>query len=186
MHDLVNYALTYFYYVIKLNIVNRSEQQMNVFSLRDYQQSDLENILTIFNGTVQAINKKDYTQQQIEQWIQPEPDYVKWHRNLSSSYARVALNRMEVIGFGNITDTGELDYLYVDKKWIGYGIGKMIATDLMDHAFKAGVKEITVYSSITAKPFFESLGFELVQQKVRYRNGVMLMNYLMVCRKDNK
>lgn len=157
---------------------------MTVFSLRNYQKSDLENILAIFNGTVQAINKKDYTQQQIEQLVQPKPDYEKWHARLSSSYTIVALNRMEVIGFGNITDTGELDLLYVDKKWIGYGIGKMLATDLMDHALKAGVKELTVYSSITAKPFFESLGFELMKQKVQYRNGVMLMNYLMVYRKD--
>lgn len=155
---------------------------MTVFSLRKYQQSDLKDILAIFNGTVQAINKKDYTQQQIEQWVQPNPDYEKWHARLSAGYSIVALNRMEVIGFGSITDTGELDYLYVDKKWIGYGIGKMLATDLMDHALKIGKKEITVYSSITAKPFFESLGFELVQQKVQYRNGVMLMNYLMVYR----
>ncbi|EOL50003.1 GNAT family N-acetyltransferase [Enterococcus caccae] len=157
---------------------------MTVFSLRKYQQSDLKDILTIFNGTVQAINKKDYTQQQIDQWVQLTPDYDQWHARLAPTYAMVALNRMEVIGFGNITDTGELDYLYVDKKWIGYGIGKMLAKDLMDHALKAGAKELTVYSSITAKPFFESLGFELVEQKVKYRNGVMLMNYLMVYRRD--
>lgn len=166
--------------------MNRGEWIMTVFNLRKYQKSDLEDILTIFNGTVQAINKKDYTQQQIDQWVQLKPDYEKWHATLDSTYSVVALNRMEVIGFGNISDTGELDYLYVDKKWIGYGIGKMIATDLMNHALNAGAKELTVYSSITAKPFFESLGFELVEQKVQYRNGVMLMNYLMVYRKATK
>lgn len=175
--------MTYLFYVIKLSLMNRGEWIMTVFNLRKYQKSDLEDILTIFNGTVQAINKKDYTQQQIDQWVQLKPDYEKWHATLDSTYSVVALNRMEVIGFGNISDTGELDYLYVDKKWIGYGIGKMIATDLMNHALKAGAKELTVYSSITAKPFFESLGFELVEQKVQYRNGVMLMNYLMVYRK---
>lgn len=159
---------------------------MTVFSLRKYQQSDLKDILAIFNGTVQAINKKDYTQQQIEQLIQLKPDYEQWDTRLSSTYSVVALNRMEVIGFGNITDSGELDLLYVDKKWIGYGIGKMLAKDLINHALKTGAKELTVYSSITAKPFFESLGFELVEQKVQYRNGVMLMNYLMVYRKETK
>ncbi|ALS35975.1 hypothetical protein A5819_001891 [Enterococcus sp. 7E2_DIV0204] len=159
---------------------------MTVFSLRKYQKSDLENIIAIFNGTVQAINKKDYTQQQIEQWVQLSPDYDKWDAELSSSYTMVALNRMEIIGFGNISDTGELGYLYVDKKWIGYGIGKMLVQDLMDHALKAGAKELIVYSSITAKPFFESFGFEVVEQKINYRNGVLLMNYLMVYRKEAK
>ncbi|MGX7244482.1 GNAT family N-acetyltransferase [Enterococcus quebecensis] len=159
---------------------------MTVFNLRNYQKSDVEDIVALFNGTVQAINKKDYTQEQIKQWVQLTPDYDKWHATLESTYTMVAQNRTKILGFGNISDSGELDYLYVDKDWIGYGVGKMLAKNLIDHAFKAGAKEITVYSSITAKPFFESLGFELLEQKINYRNGVLLMNYLMVYRKEEK
>ncbi|MBO0440014.1 hypothetical protein DOK67_0001584 [Enterococcus sp. DIV0212c] len=156
---------------------------MTVFNIRNYQKSDLETIIALFNNTVQAINKKDYTPQQIEQWVQLTPDYEKWHATLSSTHTIVAQNRDKILGFGNISDSGELDYLYVDKEWIGYGVGKMLATNLIDYAFKSGAKQITVYSSITAKPFFESLGFELLEQKINYRNGVLLMNYLMVIRK---
>ncbi|MBM7689270.1 GNAT family N-acetyltransferase [Enterococcus ureilyticus] len=159
---------------------------MTGFNLRNYQKSDLETLLALFNGTIQAINKKDYTPQQIEQWVQLTPDYEKWHAKLDTNYTVVAQNRMQILGFGSISDSGKLDYLYVGKEWIGYGVGKLIANDLIAHAFKAGAKEITVYSSITAKPFFESLGFESKEQKINYRNGVLLMNYLMVYRKDNE
>lgn len=166
--------------------MNRGEQLMNTFNLRNYQKSDLEDIVTLFNGTVQAINKKDYTQKQIEQWMQLTPDYEKWHDELSSTYTLVAQNRTTILGFGSISDSGKLGYLYVDKKWIGYGIGKMLATNLIDHAFEAGAKEITVLSSITAKPFFESLGFDFLEQKINYRNGILLMNYVMVYRKKEE
>lgn len=171
--------------MIKLVLTNRSDEQMTVFSLRDYQRSDLEELVALFNSTVQAINKKDYTEQQIEQWVQPTPDYEKWDAVLTSTYTRVVLVGMKIVGFGNISKSGKLDYLYVSKEWIGYGAGKLLANDLIDYAFKAGAKEITVHSSITAKSFFESLGFKVVKQNNNYRNGVLLLNYLMVYAKES-
>lgn len=153
---------------------------MFTFNLENYQKSDLEELVALFNSTVQAVNKKDYSEQQIKQWIQPMPDYDSWDKVLSSTHTLVAHQRNKILGFGNISKTGQLDYLYVDKEWIGYGIGKSLAKNLIDYASKSGAKKITVYSSITAKPFFESLGFEVVEQKSNYRNGVLLLNYLMI------
>lgn len=153
---------------------------MFTFNLENYQKSDLEEVVALFNSTVQAVNKKDYSDQQIKQWIQPTPDYDSWNKVLSSTHALVAHQRNKIVGFGNISKTGLLDYLYVDKEWIGYGIGKSLANSLIDYARKSGAKKITVYSSITAKPFFESLGFNVVEQKSNYRNGVLLLNYLMI------
>jgi putative acetyltransferase len=152
---------------------------MSVFKLRNYQQSDLNEIVSLFNATIQAINKKDYTAQQIAQWVQTTPDYDKWHETLASSYTIVAEQGTRILGFGSITESGELNYLYVDKAWIGYGIGKAIAEDLIEHATKAGAKKITAYSSITAKPFFEQLGLKVIEQKSNYRNDVLLLTYLM-------
>ncbi|MEI5993432.1 GNAT family N-acetyltransferase [Candidatus Enterococcus mansonii] len=153
------------------------------FKLRDYQQSDLQAMVTLFNTTVRAINKKDYTEKQIEQWIQSIPDDKKLDQTFSSSYTCIAQLGNKMLGFGSISDSGYLEYLYVDREWIGYGIGKKLATNLIDHALKAGAKKITVHSSITAKPFFESLGFVVVEQRNNYRSNVLLINYLMVYEK---
>ena len=171
--------------MIKLVLTNRSDKQMTVFSLRNYQRSDLKELVALFNATVQAINKKDYTEQQIEQWVQPSPDYEEWDAVLSSTYTRVVLVGMKIVGFGNISKSGAIDYLYISKEWIGYGAGKLLAKDLIDYAFKSEAKEITVYSSITAKTFFELLGFKAVKQNNNYRNGVLLLNYLMIYPNEN-
>lgn len=153
---------------------------MVLFKLRNYQKSDLKDIVTLFNTTIQAINKKDYTEKQIEQWLQPTPDYEKWNQKFLSTHTLVAVLGNKIIGFGNISDSGYLDCLYVDKDWVGYGIGKNIVKSLIAYAVKAGAKKITVHSSITAKPFFESLGFKTIKQRNNYLNGVLLINYLMV------
>lgn len=171
--------MTYSAPMIKLSLTTRGDKKMLTFNLRNYQKSDLKDIVALFNATVQAVNKKDYSDQQIKQWIQPAPDYEQWNKVLSSTHAVVAHDRNKILGFGSVSATGEIDYLYVDKEWIGYGIGKAIAADLIDYAITTGVKNVTVHSSITAKPFFESLGFEVVEQRSNYRNGVLLLNYLM-------
>jgi putative acetyltransferase len=170
--------------MIKLVLTKRSDEQMTVFNLRNYQRSDLEELVALFNATVQAINKKDYTEQQIEQLVQPAPDYDKWDAVLASTYTRIVLVGTKIIGFGNISKEGYLDHLYVSKEWIGYGAGKLLANDLIDHAFDSGAKEITVHSSLTAKSFFEKLGFRVVKQNNDYRNGVLLLNYLMIYPKE--
>ncbi len=80
------------------------------------------------------------------------------------------------MGFGNIDSTGYLDMLYVHKDYQG----KKVASFICDNLEKTfNVSEITVHASITAKPFFEKRGYEVIKKQQVKRKGIFLENYIM-------
>jgi putative acetyltransferase len=46
-------------------------------------------------------------------------------------------------------------------------------------AVSQGIRHLRSYVSITARPFFESIGFRVVRQQVVERHGVSLQNFRM-------
>ncbi|KAF1299417.1 hypothetical protein BAU15_01870 [Enterococcus sp. JM4C] len=147
--------------------------------LVSYNQKYLPAILELFNTTIQQVNRKDYSQAEINQWIQLEPDFDAWDEKLSTTYSLVALANEEVVGFGNITDTGYLDLFYVSHTMIHQGVGRLIYNALEQFAVAQNTKSIVTDASITAMPFFEKMGFQVIRKQDNYRNGENLINYRM-------
>lgn len=159
---------------------------MVTYSLDTYNQKDLKEIVRLYKETIQAVNQKDYSYQQIKQWLNSTPSDEQWHDILCSEHTLIARQQTKILGFGSLSASGSIDYLFVDKSWIGYGIGKVLADALITQANSTGAHHLSVHASITAKPFFESLGFTVFEPKNNYRNGVLLLNYVMVLPLDNK
>jgi ribosomal protein S18 acetylase RimI-like enzyme len=71
-----------------------------------------------------------------------------------------------LIGFGGLAPQeggrAELCKLHVDSKWQGQGIGRLLATGLICHAFKTGFSEIELHVTVTqtaAIALYRHLGF---------------------------
>jgi len=95
---------------------------------------------------------------------------------IKKNYTIVALENNIIVGFGDIDKTGYLDRLYVHKDYQGKKIATLILVELEK---KVKPCKIITYASITAKPFFESRGYEVVKENVVIRNNVYLSNYIM-------
>ena len=143
---------------------------------RNYQQADLEPILELFNQTVHMVNAKDYTKAQLDAWAPKVMDTSVWHQRLSNHHTLVAIKDDIIVGFGDISDEGYLDHLFVHYAYQHQGI----ATALCDRleAFVDGL--ITTDASITAKPFFLARGYIVLQKQTVIRQGIELTNYHMV------
>ena len=62
---------------------------------------------------------------------------------------------------------------------IGKGIGKALMQQLLNKANQANIKRLYSHVNITAKPFFQHYGFQVVKaQQVNIR-GQVLTNYVM-------
>ena len=59
-------------------------------------------------------------------------------------------------------DGPEIDHLWVDPGAIGTGIGKTLATTLIDFARQTGARRVTVNSDPYAEGFYRRLGFERI------------------------
>lgn len=144
--------------------------------IRKYIPSDCRCLAELFYDTVHAVNAKDYTQEQLNVWAGGNVDLKKWNRSLSDHHTFVAVEEEEIVGFGDIDETGYLDRLYVHKEYQGRGIATAVCEEL-EHAVLSG--RITVHASITAKPFFERRGYRALKEQKVERQGVLLTNFVM-------
>ena len=69
--------------------------------------------------------------------------------------------------------------LYVHKDRQSQGIGKIILMELERLASESGSRSIALFSSITARSFFESAGYVADRKNTVVRNGIPLTNYHM-------
>lgn len=147
--------------------------------LRHYTAADINSIIELFRGTVHTVNKKDYTEAQLNAWAPQNIPAEKWNEKLLSHYTIVAECNGQLCGFGDIDTTGYFDHLFVHKDYQGCGVATKIVTAIETHALEQDNKRITVNVSITAKPFFLKQGYSIVKEQSVVHNGETFTNYAM-------
>lgn len=147
--------------------------------IRPYKTEDCEEMIKLFYETVHSVNARDYNESQLNVWAPEEIDVIEWDKSFSRQYTIVVEKNGIIIGFGNINNNGYFDKLFVHKDYQGQGIAKMIADELEKYAYKNKINIITVDASITARPFFEKRGYQIVRQQEVERKGQYLTNFMM-------
>jgi putative acetyltransferase len=150
-----------------------------MYTIRLYKQEDCGQVVKLFYNTVHTVNRKDYTQQQLNAWAPADLDFERWNKVLSQNYTIIVESEDVIVGFGDIDTTGYFDHLFVHKDFQGQGIAKLITTQIEKYALNTNIRRITVAASITAKPFFENYGYTVVKEQRVERNGQVLTNFLM-------
>lgn len=147
--------------------------------IRNYMKGDSQETAELFYNTVHTINKRDYTDDQIKVWAPENRDLKKWNDSFRDRKAMVAVEGNRIVGFCDITDFGYLDRLYVHSEFQGKGAGKALCREAEKYAADYGNETVEVYGSITARPFFESLGYVVVRDNEVIRDGISLKNFYM-------
>lgn len=145
--------------------------------IRKYQSSDCESIARLFYETVHEINAKDYTKEQLNAWAGERIDLKQWDASFLKHHSFVAVEHEMLVGFGDMDQHGYLERLFVHKDYQRKGIATAIC-DRLEGIIGEG--KIITHASITAKPFFEKRGYRVVKQQQVQRQGISLINYIMV------
>lgn len=143
--------------------------------IRKYQLSDCKALADLFYHTVHTVNAKDYTKEQLQVWATGQIDLENWDQSLQEHFSVVAVENEIILGFGDIDRTGYLDRLYVHGDYQGKGI----ATAICNQLEQAVQGNIITHASITAKPFFEQRGYEVIKEQQVERQGIFLTNFVM-------
>lgn len=146
----------------------------NKLMIRAYHSLDSIETIDLIKDTIKSVNSKDYQQHQINTWADIDPN--KWEKSVIGHDAIVAMSQQQIVGFADMDDTGYLDRLYVHKDFQGKGIATKLVATLESNSSS---KKFTTYASITAKPFFEYIGYHVVQENIALLGEVEFMNYLM-------
>lgn len=142
--------------------------------------SDLDAAAKLFCDTVHAVNARDYTSEQLDAWAPRDGLHLAQIADKLAMQQTVGVKECGILaGFGSLNDKGDIDMLFVHKDRQGQGIAKIILQELERLAAKRGEQAISTFASVTARPFFEHMGYAAERENVVDRYGISLANYLM-------
>jgi putative acetyltransferase len=186
-----------------VNIRSLTWDDDNLIVVRHYNAEDeheARQIANLFHHTVRTVNRRDYSPEQVRAWA-PDDMWAtrNWTNALTTSatpglqkqtfvaaLSRPANNNNAVqgdqliVGFGELESNGHIDCFYCHADFQGQGVGRFLYQAIEAHAqTEWGLDRLHVEASITARPFFQRLGFvTLLDQNVSCR-GVVMTNYKM-------
>ncbi|HEY1662381.1 MAG TPA: GNAT family N-acetyltransferase [Verrucomicrobiae bacterium] len=148
-------------------------------NIRRYKNGDLESMVSLFTETVRQVNIRDYSPEQVEAWAPKPPDLIRWRERVAALTFWVAESDGQTIGFCGLGADGHVDLLYTDHRFQRQGVARSLYQQVEDEARRRGVQRLFTEASITARSFFERMGFAIVsEQRVELR-GVSFKNYVM-------
>ncbi len=147
--------------------------------IRPASPTDIPEIATLFYETIQAVNVRDYPQDEIDDWSSWHADTEKWAARIAGQYFIVAVLDGQIVGFGSMAADGYLDTLFTHKDHQGHGIASRLLSELEKQASAQGNREIHSEVSITARAFFENHGYVVVRQQRKKSRNKELVNFYM-------
>lgn len=142
--------------------------------------TDKIELRSLYRNTVLTINRRDYSQEEVEDWASCGDDLSKIGEMIKTHYFIVAVDQLsQIVGFSSITPQGYLHSMFVHKDFQGKGVATILLKEIERYAVSVGIKRITSEVSITARPFFEKRGYMVEVEQKRRANQLCLTNYWM-------
>ena len=147
-----------------------------MMELRPYRTGDCPALARLFYDTVHTVNARDYAPEQLDAWAGGQVDLAAWDASFRAHHTLVAEAGGQLAGFADMDETGYLDRLYVHRDFQGRGIATALC-----NALEAACSccRYTTQASVTARPFFQSRGYQVVREQQVERRGIWLTNFLM-------
>lgn len=143
-------------------------------TIDSYKNELCEAVSALFYQTVHTVNAKDYSQEQLNAWVNSSESLILRRQDLLTQKTLVTTHDGKLVGFGSITKSGELDLLFVDRNYQRQGIATALCNEL-----EKGFSVIKTFASSTAKPFFVQRGYFVIKSQEVERSGIKLKNYEM-------
>jgi len=147
--------------------------------IREYTPTDLEAAVSLFSRAVREIASRDYSTDQVSAWAPERPDLAAWARRLETGAVFVCERNAGIAGFVRIDGTGCVELLYVDPQVQRQGVARALIHRVVSWALGQGIHRLHYEVSITARPFFESVGFRVATDQLVERRGVLFHNFRM-------
>jgi putative acetyltransferase len=147
--------------------------------IRPFHLGDEAELRAIFFNTIRQINIRDYSQEQVQAWAPKAYDKTQWQVRISKINPFIAELDSTIVGYADIQGDGYIDHFFCHHLYQGKGVARALMQCLITKARHEGIEHIYSHASITARPFFEHFGFQLVKQQTVDIRGVTLTNFVM-------
>lgn len=153
----------------------------NKIQVRRYIECDAKALAAIYYNTIHTVNAKDYFKEQLDAWAPKSClDIEGWIQKWKKLLPYVALIDGIPVGFAEFDiGKGYIDCFYTHHKYQGKGIGTALMDKIVVEATEGSLSRIYAEVSITARPFFQAKGFQIVKEQTVQIRGEKLTNFVM-------
>lgn len=148
-------------------------------SIRNFRDQDSPHLWQLFFNTIRHINRRDYTEAQVNAWASEDIESSYWLPRMQDLQPYVAEIDQVIVGYTDLQDDGLIDHFFCHHQVQGQGVGKALMQHLFAEASKRGIDKLHSHVSITARPFYIHMGFEVIEQQRMEARGQTLINFLM-------
>jgi putative acetyltransferase len=144
-------------------------------SVRTARPADAGAVLDVKRAAIEELAARAYTPVELEAWA-PDDDAVEEYRSAMSAeqfQVLVAEDDGLIAGYGVLNAAeSRVEALFVRPFWTRSGIATRLLRQLEMSAAFDGCTVLSVISSLNAVPFYESLGYDRVEDRSRTIDGV--------------
>jgi putative acetyltransferase len=126
-----------------------------------------------------VVARKDYSEDQVLAWAPNDLDRQAWAAKCASRQTFIAEFDGTLVGFADLEADGHLDMMFVHSQFQRRGVASMLLEQIESSAQRLHISRLYTEASITAKPFFEHQGFQLIAPQVVRKRGQEFINYRM-------
>ena len=148
--------------------------------IRRFKQGDEEELYRLFYNTIRKVNVKDYSEDQVQAWAPDDIDMDFVTQKFRDISPFVAVKDEKIIGYADIQPDGYIDHFYCHHQFQGKGVGRFLFAAIEKEAMKKGIPGMYSNVSVTARPFFEAMGFSVEKEQLVTVGDQQLTNYRMV------
>jgi N-acetylglutamate synthase-like GNAT family acetyltransferase len=150
---------------------------MDALTIRPATPADVAALSELIRRTVRRSNASDYAALVVE-LIAANYAPDKMAQRLLERDVFVCLEGHRIVGTIGL-ESDKLRSLFVEPGLQGKGVGARLVAHLEAHARQTGVAELHLSSSITARGFYERLGYRMIRFDERPDGSTFLMSKML-------
>lgn len=151
----------------------------NSISIRKYRIQDLSPVVRLFTDSVHELTAAAYDETQRYAWASRTPNLDTWQQRLESMETLVAEEGASLAGFISYEPNGTIDLVFTAPHFARKGIASALYLEAEQQLKDRGVNELHTESSVVARPFFESHGFEVMEEQRVTVRGAQFLRFNM-------
>lgn len=148
--------------------------------VREAARSDAESVASIHEKSIRELAPAAYSRDVVSAWA-ADKDPDTYQIESDETYFLVAEINDRIVGFGELRPEaeeyfqadveGEIRAIYVHPDTSRRGVGTAIYQKLESEAKRVQLDSLGLWASINAREFYESLGFEIVEEMTHEFGG---------------
>lgn len=147
--------------------------------IRAYSPSDVEQLAALFTVSVHRLAAPYYDEAQLSAWAPAQHDLFQWNSRFLKGQTIVAEGAAAIAGFIAFEADGHIDLLYTHPAFARRGVASLLYAQAEQVLTDSGITEIFTEASLAARPFFESNGFQVVEEQNVSLRGASFRRFSM-------